>query len=576
MAAALLRLCLLVSTQLALCSLTQQVWPNGAFAPPAAAVTSVVASVALAGGLAPFTTVRWTGTIASPAAQLVQFSAQASGGVRLWVDDRLTIDDGDATQGAHVARAYLKVPFNASVPQAFRLEYSFWGAGGTAACSLQWEGNATALQPVPASAFAPDVSPAEVERVALRNRLVNPAVRWQTYQNPTMGAHVLMPAGLIVDATLADSAGGHELGDIIVFRQSSPALSLAGLHSANGSDYTQLSLSRWGARACDVSLETTVVNGDLQFLATPSGADCARLRLLLRLRMQQERPGALMLGGDGASMVAVLPGFGNVTVHALGAAPVPFVNASGSVYLALPLAGVVGYATDAGVAPVPAVQANIAAAAAAANASAGIYGDLGEVYEALSSVLYWNTMFTPYEGVVTPVCCKFTTLHRGRVVYPTSLHPRPLPPLHRCPVGGISAAAMLSLVRAPAAPDFTLTALPQRLRVTTYISARHAQTRDPQFPSILPPPQTGTICSSVRPLSSLCLPFPVSRLASFQRDTNSLFPTFSRLHGISGHVWRGRRRQAQRHCVCQHHPNHPGADRPRLRAQLCLWHWRVL
>ena len=387
---------LLLSLQLSRGALTQQVWPNGAFAPPAAAATSVVASVSLAGGLAPFTSVRWTGTIASPSAQLVQFSAQASGGVRLWVDDRLTIDNADASQGAHVAQAFLKVPFEANVAQAFRLEYGYWGAGGAsaAACSLQWEGNATALQPVPASAFAPDVSPAEAERVALRDRLVNPAVRWQTYENPTMGAHVLMPAGLVVDATLADSAGGHELGDIIVFRQSSPALSLAGLHSANGSDYTQLSLSRWGARACDVSLQTTVVNGgaDLQFLATPNGTDCARLRLLLRLRMQQERPGTLLLGGDGASMVAALPGFGNVTVHALGAAPVPFVNASGSVYLALPLAGVVGYATDAGVAPVPAVQANIAAAALAANATAGIYGDLGEVYDALSSVLYWNTV----------------------------------------------------------------------------------------------------------------------------------------------------------------------------------------
>jgi DMSO reductase anchor subunit len=90
-------------------------------------------------------------------------------------------------------------------------------------------------------------------------------------------------------------------------------------------------------------------------------------------------------------------------VHALGAAPVPFANASGSVYLALPLAGVVGYATDGGVQPIAQIQANIAAAAIAANATAAVYGDLGEVYEALSSVLQWNTCYSPYEGVVTPV-----------------------------------------------------------------------------------------------------------------------------------------------------------------------------
>lgn len=294
----------------------------------------------------------------------------------------------------------------AGVSQPFRLEFAYWlGGGSVASCSLSWAGNVTALEPVPPSAFAPDIAPAEVQRVALRDRLINPPVRWQTFENPTMGAHVLMPASLVVDATLADSAGGAELGDIIVFRRASPALSLAGLHSANGSDYTQLSLSRWGTRACDVSLQTTVVNGgaDLQFLATPNGTDCARLRLLLRLRMQQERPGSMALGSDGTSMLATIPGFGTVTVHALGATPVPFVNASGSVYLALPLTSVVGYATDAGVQPIADIQANIAAAAVAANATAGVYGDLAEVYEALSSVLYWNTMFTPYEGVVTPV-----------------------------------------------------------------------------------------------------------------------------------------------------------------------------
>ena len=402
---------LLAALASARAALMQQVWPNGAFAPPSAATQSQVPAVAAPAGLPQYSSIRWTGTVTSPATQLVLFTANCSGGARLWIDDRLTIDDGGATGSrAHAAAAFLRSPMVAGVAQPFRLEFSYWtggggGGGGGAACALEWEGNATARGPVPAAAFAPDVAPAEVQRVALRDRLVNPAVRWQTFDNPTMGAHVLMPAGLAVVATLADSAGGEELGDIIVFRRSNPALSLAGIHSANGSDYTQLSLSRWGARACDVSLQTTVVNGgaDLQFLATPNGTDCARLRLLLRLRMLQERPGAFALGGDGASMVATLPGFSTVAVHALGAAPVPFVNASGSIYLALPLAGVVGYATDAGVAPIADIQANIAAAAIVANASAAVYGDLAEVYDALSSVLYWNTMYTPYEGVITPV-----------------------------------------------------------------------------------------------------------------------------------------------------------------------------
>ena len=301
---------------------------------------------------------------------------------------------------------YLKIPFVAGVPQPFRLEYSRW-TSGTAALSLRWSGNVTAAQEVPTSAFTPTVSPAEVERVRLRDRLINPAVAWQTYNNPTMGSHVLMPAGLIVDATLADLSTGDVLGDIIVFRRSNPALSLAGLHSLNGSDYTQLSLSRWGKRICDVSFETTVdaAGVNLRFLATSNGSDCEHLALLVKPAMMDERPGSFSGGaGTAQALVATVPGFGSVTVTAVGATSVVFPNATGDVYFALPLGGVVGYVT--GAAPPPSVadiQASIAAARAIVVASKSRYGDLADIYEAMESILTWNTMFTPIEGVVTPV-----------------------------------------------------------------------------------------------------------------------------------------------------------------------------
>jgi putative isomerase len=400
---------------LASAQLSMQTWPNTAFAPPAAAVASTAPGVAFEPAsplCADFSSVRLTGTITDSVSELVQFTANTEGGVRLWIDDHLVITDGATHDGAgkpSLRQAFLKIPFVAGVPQPFRLEYSRWGGAGAAPPTLElwWQGNATAMQIVPPSAFAPVVAAAELQRVATRDRLVNPLVQWQTYDNPTMGAHVLMPAGLRVAATLANAADGKVLGDLSVFRRSDPALLLAGLHSLNGSDYTQLSVGSWGAIACDVSLETTVVAGELFFLASANGSDCAGLLLLVRPGMMEERFGTVAMGADKVSATATVPGFAPVTVRAVGAAPVPFSN-GGDVYLALPLGdgAVVGYYATGSAAPPPpvaAMQAAIAAARAVVQASFARYGELADIYEAMASILAWNTMFTPIEGVVTPV-----------------------------------------------------------------------------------------------------------------------------------------------------------------------------
>jgi hypothetical protein len=49
------------------------------------------------------------------------------------------------------------------------------------------------------------------------------------------------------------------------------------------------------------------------------------------------------------------------------------------------------------------MQAAIASARAIVQASFARYGELADIYEAMASILAWNTMFTPIEGVITPV-----------------------------------------------------------------------------------------------------------------------------------------------------------------------------
>ena len=406
----------------------QQVWPSTAFAPQAAAATTLAAALDFAaapGAFLALCSARFSGTIVdADASELLNFSALSDGGVRLWIDEWLVIDaGGNRSSPASPQRfdGFLNVPFTRGVPRALRLEYSRWGAAADAPATLQlfWRGNVTALAVVPAAAFAPDVSNFLVERNALRDRLEVPRVPWQTYVMASLGAHALMPAGLALSATLAVNAttrdgatplgAGATLGNIVVFRNGNPALVRPGLRSLNGSDYTLLTISQWApAGNATVTFETTVVNGgDLVFLARCAGSGCADLLLVVSSFMMAERAGTLSAGADGLTLSAELPGFAPVTATALsgGPPPAPWNCGSAQPCFALSLAGgAAGYQTGAG--PpinVAAAQAAVNVAAAAALAAEAPFGALAPLWEGLCSALAWNTVYTPYDGVVTPV-----------------------------------------------------------------------------------------------------------------------------------------------------------------------------
>jgi hypothetical protein len=404
--------------------LLQQTWTNTAFAPQAAASSTQVPALDIAASPAfpALCSVRFSGTIVDAAAtELLAFSVLSDGGVRLWVDEWLVIDAGGnrSAPAPQLTQGFLRVPFTRGSPRALRLEYSRWGGAGAATLQLSWSGNSTALAIVPAAAFAPAVSDFIARRAALRDRLEVPRVPWQTYAMASMGAHVLMPAGLALHASLAvagaGSAANASLGPIVPFRNGHPALVRPGLRSINGSDYTLLTISQWApAGDAVVTFETTVdAGGALVFLARCAGAGCADLHLLVQPQMMQERAGALSVGADGHSLRAELPGFPAVAAVALagGGAPAPWAPAA-QPCLALPLAsGAAGFwagssGNGSGVPlppDVPAAQAAIAAAAAAAAASLAPYGALAPLWEGAVSVIAWSTIYTPYEGVVTPV-----------------------------------------------------------------------------------------------------------------------------------------------------------------------------
>jgi hypothetical protein len=412
-----------VCTQTVFASLTANVFPGVSFAPLSASQSTITPTVSVDSlNLADYSSVRFTGTLTYAVTDLaLNFSAVSEGGVRLWIDDFLIIDSGGLHNETSAFRLSIQtIPVTANVTVAFRLEYSRWSTKSSVPnLSLYWEGITTPHSIIPASAFSPDSPVEQMMMASLRDKLAAPQVPWQTYYRRSTVAHTLAPTGLVVNAAIVDTVSASILNDVFVQRGGSSYISRAGLHSKNGSDYTQFSLWEWNQHSCNISIETTVTeSSQLQFLATANGADCNRFYLLITSIFFDERVGFPLnkTGVDGFTVD--IPGFPTVSVSPAGAVPMPL---NGSLapsvpYFALSLGAtvegqpaVVGYCAAPGssspmTCPSVALMIdNIAAARIRASSEFIIYEDLADAYEGIASSILWNTIYAVQEGVVAIV-----------------------------------------------------------------------------------------------------------------------------------------------------------------------------
>ena len=394
------------------------VFPSVAFAPLSASRSFITPTASVDSlNLADYTSVRFTGTITPSITDVaLNFTAFSEGGVRLWVDDFLIIDSGALHDETSDIRLSIQtIACVANVSFAFRLEYSRWTSQSTPSLSLLWEGSSTPYEIIPASAFHPDSSVEQMMIQKLRDNLTAPPIPWQTYYRRSTLAHTLAPTGLVVVAALVDVVSASILDEIFVQRGGSSYISRAGLHSANGSDYTQFSIWSWNQHSCNVSLETTVMESfQLQFLATANGVDCNRIYLLIKTVFFDERIGWTNSTSDGG-LTVVLPGFPTVSISPVGAVPV---SLNGSLapsvpYFALSLessvqgqSAIVGYCASLDSTPCPSLSLmifNIEAARIRASNELLIFGDLANVYEGIATSILWNTVFAVQEGVIAIV-----------------------------------------------------------------------------------------------------------------------------------------------------------------------------
>ena len=397
---------------------------NTAFAGAGAASSPADLSALAAPALS---SVRVAATLAPAQADLLLLSVgPPSGGgsfcgwLLLWVDDHLLID----TQQRGLA-AYVNYSYAASArPPALRID---WVNNAAVPCSasLSWRGNFTPPGVVPASALSPDVSPADAAAAALRARMAAPPWGWGTYAPSTFWSHVLLPNAIAVRATLVRPSSGEALGDVQVFPNADPAVVRVLGHGYDGSTYTESTVSAWKlAPACTTTLGSTIgADGNLMLLATSNGTGCADLALFVSFEFLWGRAGAVAAaggGGAGTHVTASAPGFSAVEIFASNAS-VSVVNPPAHApYFALALAdgGAAAVSTGAPVAPAAAAAAIGAARAAHAAKRARFPGDLADAYDAQQTIVAANSLYTPYEGVVTPVSRGWARGGTGYVLFP--------------------------------------------------------------------------------------------------------------------------------------------------------------
>ena len=341
----------------------------------------------------------------------VTFSLEIEQGatVRLWIDDHLHLDSTLQGQGATQYNATYSAPLLANVAFPIRIEYQHLSAS-TPVLKLSWSGSHIAPGIVPSAVLKPDIRPTDDKRWELRDRLMYSPVVWQTSWIGDAATHVHVQSGLALGLSIADVDEEEIMPGIHVYTHSDPAIVRLGPHSYNGSLYTQVNVSAWKKRACDVSIETTVVNNGLDLLAlvTANGSDCTNMAIVLEPEMLWNRAGWFNLSSDWTYINATRPGFYDIRAFVSGD-PFSF-PLGGDTYLAQSLApaapngtSAVGFSTGRAYS-VAEIQAAVQQARAAQAATSQSYPpDLRDVYEGVQSIIAWNTLYSPIEGHYSPV-----------------------------------------------------------------------------------------------------------------------------------------------------------------------------
>lgn len=312
--------------------------------------------------------------------------------------------------------------------------------------SLLWNvDDSSVMSVVPANLLSPKLTHAQEAREAMRARLYEPVVPWQTYVHTSMGAHSLQPTGLVLRLGLADIRDDESIellgdsGNIKPWSRFVPAHCRPGRHSLNGSDYTSFEISGWGdtrnghkskpvaRRNATVQFETTTLNAhggacsvssercDLLALVSCQGSDCNGLALTVSGSFEWGRVGDVTFPAtaNGPQVQFSAPGFPDVSAFSCTEClQIETSNNKHSVQRPMRFIKITEDGGKTGMSTgkrrsLAEIRSAIQAAGMRANTVPARLSNVSDLALPLFDVLAWNTLYTTSLHVYTPVSRTF-------------------------------------------------------------------------------------------------------------------------------------------------------------------------
>ena len=345
-------------------------------------------------GETPFT-VRWKGNVSLSLVNPM-FMVTAEGAVRVWVCDHLMIDDWVVElPKRNVIDKCIEPLETKTVPGVCPIVVEYGHFSGKALIRLNWKAeNDSDYLVVPAGVLEPLSSFAENQRQILRDKHLNAG--WGTWYNKNMLSHVLLPHSFAINVQLV--SGSDVLKELTVFETDSRPVVRPVAHSYEGSQYTEISVMNFGGVE-NITVKSTLDGDNLLLLVEATGSD-QDLLVQLVPTMYWERVGDIEMDPCSGQIHGAFPGLSDVSIFSTDK-PTD-VNSESLIANFSCSNGSIGFSS--GKLYDKATIASAIAKAAELHASRRAkYGRLEEVYNAMQTVVAWNTIYDPHEGIIIPV-----------------------------------------------------------------------------------------------------------------------------------------------------------------------------
>lgn len=401
-------------------STDQGIWltqySNGALAGPGD--TSIVSAIDYASNSANVSA-EWLAILQPPEATTIELSANASGEFRCWLGGHLAFDSHAMGPDSSSQVVLMPAIINITVPAAGMLlrcqHRSFAGSSYRAQVFVRERPSPPTLpnaavgqpKPIPPEWTSLDLPSSDSKLLQFRNRTLLQG-GWNTWENLHMLNFVRLPSAAELRLDVMEVATGDTLGNMHVFRQDNPARVQPGLHSLNDSEpfFMEVNVSRWKKHDCLVAFAASAetIGSGLVVSVASWGTGCDALAVVATGRAEWGRPFVASASTSGQFHIET-PGLGAISVYSTAPPASVADGPEGSVNGTWPLSdgATFGFASDHA-----RTMADIETILDAGRDRVGqkllpTPAYWRDTHAALHSVIGWNTIYTPYEGMISPV-----------------------------------------------------------------------------------------------------------------------------------------------------------------------------